>query len=260
MMRHGSLFSGIGGFDLAALWMGWRNVFQVEIDRYCTGVLAKNFPDVARYGDVRGFDGRGYRGEVDVLTAGFPCQPFSLAGKRKGAEDDRYLWNETFRVVREVAPGYFVGENVPGIIGLAFDKVCADLEGAGYEVQTFIIPACAVGAWHRRDRVWFVGVSEDRRRGKEGDGYRAFEDAVVADADGSGCEEQWVGESEEAEFSSVERACGWAAEPGVGRVVDGFPGRVDRLKGLGNAIVPQVALEVFKIIERYEQFPASVED
>src|ERR1043165_5795152 len=144
-MRHASLFSGIGGFDLAAQWMGWENVFQVEKDAFCHKVLEKNFPHTKRYGDIKEFDGTTYRGTIDILTGGFPCQPFSIAGKRLGTDDPRHLWPQMLRVIHEVRPTYVVGENVFGIInwsnGMVFEMVCADLEAKGYEVTSFILPA-----------------------------------------------------------------------------------------------------------------------
>lgn len=159
-MTHASLFSGIGGFDLAAEWAGWTNVFNCEIDPFCRRVLAYHFPKALQYEDIKTTDFRPLRGGVDVLTGGFPCQPFSLAGKRKGTDDNRYLWPEMLRAIRELAPRWVVGENVFGIVnwsdGLVFEQVCADLENEGYEVQPYLIPACAVDAPHRRDRVWFV--------------------------------------------------------------------------------------------------------
>lgn len=164
-MTHASLFSGIGGFDLAAEWAGWTNVFNCEIDPFCRRVLAYHFPNAIQYEDIKTTDFRPLRGGVDVLTGGFPCQPFSLAGKRKGTDDNRYLWPEMLRAIRELAPRWVVGENVFGIVnwsdGLVFEQVCADLEAEGYEVQPFIIPACAVDAPHRRDRVWFVAHRRD---------------------------------------------------------------------------------------------------
>lgn len=159
-MTHASLFSGIGGFDLAAEWMGWQNTFNCEIDPFCRKVLAYHFPDAKQYQDVKTTDFTIYRGRIDVLTGGFPCQPFSLAGKRKGADDNRYLWPEMLRAIREIKPRWVVGENVFGIVnwsnGMVFEQVQSDLENEGCEVQPFIIPACAVDAPHRRDRVWFV--------------------------------------------------------------------------------------------------------
>lgn len=164
-MTHASLFSGIGGFDLAAEWAGWTNAFNCEIDPFCRKILKYHFPDAEQYGDIRTTDFTIWRDRIDVLTGGFPCQPFSLAGKRKGTEDDRYLWPEMLRVIRAVRPRWVVGENVFGIVnwseGMVFDKVCSDLEAAGYEVQPYIIPACGVGAPHRRDRCWFVAHRTD---------------------------------------------------------------------------------------------------
>jgi DNA (cytosine-5)-methyltransferase 1 len=165
-MRHGSLFSGIGGFDLSAQWVGWENVFQVEIDDYCTKVLEKNFPNAKRYRDIREFDGTQYRGTIDVVSGGFPCQPFSQAGQRRGKADERYLWEEMLRAIREIQPTWIVAENVSGLLimqdGLVFEQVCTDLEKADYEVQPFIIPACAKNAPHRRDRIWIIANSRHR--------------------------------------------------------------------------------------------------
>ncbi len=159
-MTHASLFSGIGGFDLAAEWAGWTNSFNCEIDPFCQRVLKYHFPDAEQYSDIRTTDFTIWRGRIDVLTGGFPCQPFSLAGKRQGTNDARYLWPAMLDVIRVIRPRWVVGENVFGIInwseGLVFDEVCSDLEAAGYEVQPYIIPACGVGAPHRRDRCWFV--------------------------------------------------------------------------------------------------------
>ena len=159
-MTHASLFSGIGGFDLAAEWAGWTNVFNCEIDKFCQKVLRHHFPKAIQYSDVKTTDFAIHRGGVDVLTGGFPCQPFSLAGKRRGSDDNRYLWPEMLRAIREIQPRWVVGENVFGIVnwsdGMVFEQVQSDLEAEGYEVQPFLIPACAVDAPHRRDRVWFV--------------------------------------------------------------------------------------------------------
>ena len=158
-MRHGSLFSGIDGFGLASEWMGWENVFQVEIDGFCQKVLAKNFPNVKRYGDIKEFDGSEYRGIIDILTGGFPCQGFSVAGKQRGKNDPRWLWPEMFRVIREIQPPWVVGENVPGIIKLALEDICLALESEGYAVQPFIIPSAGIGAWDKRERVWIIAYN-----------------------------------------------------------------------------------------------------
>lgn len=164
-MTHASLFSGIGGFDLAAEWAGWTNAFNCEIDPFCRTILKYHFPNAKQYEDIRTADFTIWKDRIDVLTGGFPCQPFSLAGKRQGTEDDRYLWPAMLDVIRTVRPRWVVGENVYGIVnwseGLVFEQVCADLEAAGYEVQPYIIPACGVGAPHRRDRCWFVAHRAD---------------------------------------------------------------------------------------------------
>ena len=190
-MTHASLFSGIGGAELAASWMGWYNVFHCEIQEFQRNVLKYWFPDSISYEDITKTDFSEWRGKVDILSGGFPCQPFSLAGERRGADDDRYLWPEMLRAIREVQPTWVVGENVNGILSMVqpckefkvacsddffeenfiyrneqqftVDAICEDLEKTGYAVQPFVIPACAVGAPHRRDRVWLVANRADAR-------------------------------------------------------------------------------------------------
>ena len=159
-MRHGSLFSGIGGFDLAAEWMGWENVFHCEWNEFCKRVLKHYWPQSISYHDITKTDFTIHRGTIDILTGGFPCQPYSMAGKRKGKEDERHLWPEMCRVIREINPRWIIGENVFGLVnwsgGLVFHEVQSDLEAEGYEVFPYVLPAAAVNAPHRRDRVWFV--------------------------------------------------------------------------------------------------------
>lgn len=159
-MTHGSLFSGIGGFDLAAQWMGWENIFHCEWNPFGQQVLKHHFPNSISYNDITKTDFTIHRGTIDILTGGFPCQPYSTAGKRKGKEDERHLWPEMLRAIREIQPRFVVGENVLGLVnwsnGLVFHEVQTDLETAGYEVWPYVLPACAVNAPHRRDRVWFV--------------------------------------------------------------------------------------------------------
>ena len=198
-MTHASLFSGIGGAEIAAEWVGWENAFHVEINPFGRKVLEYWYPNSTSYEDITKTDFSEWRGRVDVLTAGFPCQPFSVAGQRKGADDDRYLWPQVVRAVHEIRPAWVVGENVAGILTMVqpgeevevgsgsalFDEnhlyrteqqyvietVCQDLEREGYSVQPFVIPACAVGAPHRRDRVWVVArriAADTSRNGDSG--------------------------------------------------------------------------------------------
>jgi DNA (cytosine-5)-methyltransferase 1 len=178
-MNHGSLFSGIGGFDLAAQWMGWNNVFHVERDPFCRQVLAHHFPESQSFDDVKTFNATPFRGRVSVISGGFPCQPFSAAGKRAGTSDNRYLWPEMFRIIREARPTYVVAENVRGLIswneGLVLDTVCADLEGEGYEVFPVVLPAASVNAPHRRDRIWIVAYRPDSRREDRAEQHRRCE-------------------------------------------------------------------------------------
>ena len=195
-MRHLDLFSGIGGFALASNWAGYTTVGFCEIDDYCQRVLRKHWPDVPVWGDVRQLDGRsvadatrnlrGASGDersqssdwdrVDLITAGYPCQPFSLAGKRLGAADDRHLWPEVARLIGELRPRWFLGENVAGHINMGLDDVLSDLETLGYTARPVVIPACAVNAPHRRDRVWIMGhANEQGSQGHGQHGERASE-------------------------------------------------------------------------------------
>ena len=279
-LSHGSLFSGIGGFDLAAQWMGWNNIFQCEKDEWCRKVLAKNFQNTNRYEDIKEFNAKKYNGTIDVISGGFPCQPFSVAGQRKGKEDDRYLWAEMLRIINEVQPKFVVGENVTGIIGMALDTVLSDLEAQGYTTETYIIPACGKNAWHRRDRVWIVAYSnsirwnneqkengqslhngnrngktkeqsrgkQQRRTGEPGSIFPNTESKLSNERENGNDTEQRGKTSEFGNTYSEQYRNYWEVEPELGRVVDGLSGRVDRLKGLGNAIVPQIAYEIFSAI------------
>ena len=157
------LFSGIGGFSLGLESTGYfETIAFVEKDKFCQQVLQKNFKDIPIESEVR--DVKGDRYAADIITGGFPCQPFSVAGKRKGTDDDRYLWDETIRIVRECKPRWFIGENVEGIIniqeGVVLRQVCDDLEKEGFEVQCLVIPASGIGAWHQRKRVWILAYSK----------------------------------------------------------------------------------------------------
>jgi len=170
-MTHGSLFSGIGGFDLAADWMGWDNIFHCEWNPFGQKVLKHHFPKSISYNDITKTDFSIHAGQIDILTGGFPCQPYSSAGKRLGKADERHLFPEMLRAIKEVKPRYIVGENVRGLVswggGLVFNEVCDDLEREGYEVQPFLIPAASVGAPHQRQRIWFVAHSNNKGRSGE---------------------------------------------------------------------------------------------
>ena len=270
MLSHLSLFSGIGGLDLAAEWAGFTTVGQCEFANYQTKVLEKHWSDVPRWRDIRTltkesfYDRTGLR-TVDVISGGFPCQPFSVAGKQKGKEDERYLWPAMLRVIRELRPRCVVGENVPGIVKIAAGQVVKDLERAGYHVVVFNFEAAAVGAWHRRSRVFFTGIADisdadgERQQRREqsgtpdaakdageqppcattGECRETADNAVCGGCDG-------VARREQSQEFAVGRC--WAAEPDVGRVAHGIPHRVDRIKCLGNAVVPQQAYPIFKAL------------
>lgn len=287
-LTHLSLFTGIGGLDLAAEWAGFKTVGQCEWADYPTKVLEKHWPEAPRWRDIRtltkeSFNERTGLRTVDLISGGFPCQPFSLAGKRRGKEDDRYLWPEMLRVIEKLRPSWVVGENVAGIVNMALDQVLSDLEGIGYETGAFIIPACAVDAPHRRDRCAIVAYSDSERRNQ-------FKSATVTDKAG-----QFGGPAyarnvphtdnggramrRERQLSAAENPgnCGAdyggrapeygageqrPAQPGLGGVADGIPcwmdeplnvpriapgvkDRVGRLRCLGNAVVPQQFYPIF---------------
>ncbi len=164
-MKHISLFSGQGGFDLAAEWMGWENIAHCEWNPFGQRILKYYWPNAKSYSDITKTSFLSHRGQCDILTGGFPCQPYSTAGKRLGKEDERHLWPHKYRAIREIRPRWVVGENVRGLIswngGLVFDEVQADLEAEGYEVLPFLLPAVGVNAPHRRERIWFVAYRSD---------------------------------------------------------------------------------------------------
>jgi len=252
MLKHGSLFSGIGGFDLAAEWMGWENVFHCEREPFAQKVLHYHFPNSKLYEDIKTFDASSYSGRVDILTGGFPCQPFSAAGLRKGTEDDRHLWPEMLRIIREVSPRYVVGENVRGLLnwsgGLVFEQVCSDLEVEGYEVTPYLLPACGKNAPHRRDRIWFVAPDTQVKRLQRGNIQRKDGRSKQTERTKSFSKPRsWE------EFPTQPPICG--GDDGLPKELDGitFPKwRNESIKAYGNAIVPQVAHEIFKAIQKME--------
>lgn len=315
-LRVLDLFSGIGGFSLGLERTGgFETVAFCEYADFPRKVLAKHWPNIPCFPDVRELKGDDIDGPIDVICGGYPCQPFSTAGKRQGKEDDRHLWPEFMRLVVELRPAWVIGENVAGHISMGLDDVLADLEAEGYACRTFVIPACAVGAPHRRDRVWTVGHASDSRSAGErerrarmaGHGMVSGEWDEAADfasrpgedvahrpqlqRDGSGEHRQpdsgqvsepgersgaqsvadtydtgLQGRSQAGDVGSVRQRrdehaqrCSdmpratWEPEPDVGRVAHGVPSRLDRLKALGNAVVPQIPEMIGRAILQTEK-------
>ena len=260
-------------------------VGQVEKDEYCLAVLAHHWPTVKRIADIYDVTESDF-GAVELICGGFPCQPFSLAGKRGGANDDRYLWPEMLRVIKAYRPAWVLGENVAGIVGVELDKVLADLENEGYELQPFIIPACAVDSPHERKRVWIVahakhdgrngtekpecacsriGASPEPVRTEQFTGSSCGAGGAENVADSALMRMERVGESRLCQSSGLveeivfdgrcqkPRAAEWEPEPDVGRLADGIPNRVAQLRALGNAVVPQVVEEIGRCIIEAER-------
>jgi len=299
-LTHGSLFSGIGGFDLAAEWMGWENIFHCEWNPFGQKILKHYWPNAKTYDDITKTDFTIHRGKIDILTGGFPCQPYSVAGKRKGKEDERHLWPEMLRAIREIEPQYIVGENVYGLTnwdgGLVFEEVQTDLENAGYEVQAYILPACSVNAPHRRDRVWFVAYSGNKRCNNWSNNRqeRCFQnDFGIAEEDKPKRNGRKCGISQTCTIDSNSNNHGLQRGENIGSIGkskenrnkffarllpsnwekfptqspicngnDGLPSeldgitiskwRIESIKGGGNAIVPQVAFQIFKAIALHD--------
>jgi DNA (cytosine-5)-methyltransferase 1 len=285
-VNHFSLFTGIGGIDLAAEWAGFTSVGMCEIDPYCRKVLRKHWPDVPIWEDVRDVTRESVRARgidhIDLLTGGFPCQPHSLAGKRLASGDERDLWGEMRRVVSELEPRWVVGENVPGLLssesGRFFGGVLRDLAALGYRVGWGVWGACDVGANHRRERVFLVGYSnrfDDTTIAEVRGGENTFAGRVCSDVADPQGEQNW--RVQQRGFQPDSRASGqdvadtapihvqrqydrpwqeqpwggswWTVEPDVGRVAHGVPARVHRLKALGNAVVPQQVYPLLKAIK-----------
>ena len=295
-MRHGSLFSGIGGFDLAAEWCGWENVFHCEWNPFGQKVLKHHFPNSISYNDITKTDFTIHRGTIDIISGGFPCQPYSSAGKRLGKEDERHLWPEMLRAIREIQPSWVVGENVRGLTnwngGLVFDEVQSDLETQGYEVLPFLLPAAALNAPHRRDRIWFIAYSDFNRLHRCNSAYEvkstdgrldALNNIDKSISIGNATDSKQFrleyskksgsfreGETEtQRKGSSITKhftSNGWTGFPtqspicsgddGVPRELDGISfskWRKESIKAYGNAVVPQVAYQIFKSICQYQE-------
>lgn len=291
-MKHGSLFSGIGGFDLASEWMGWENVFHCEWNEFGKKVLKYYWPQAISYDDITKADFTIHRGKIDILTGGFPCQPYSTAGKRLGKEDDRHLWPEMLRAIREIQPTYVVGENVFGLVnwngGLVFNEVQADLEAEGYEVQPFILPACAINAPHRRDRVWFVAYRncnglhkcncQHEVNASEGGEYAQRDIGQIHDEQPlvkhSLCKRQERRMHSHKSKAAIRKQLSernarsfkptnwqnFPTQPPICAGDDGLSSRLDNItfskwrnesiKAAGNAIVPQVVYQIFQAISK----------
>lgn len=265
-MRHGSLFSGIGGFDLSAEWMGWENVFHCEWNEFGQKVLKHYWPNAESFGDITKTNFSKYYGTVDVISGGFPCQPYSAAGKRLGKEDERHLFPEMLRAIREIAPRWVVGENVRGLTnwngGLVFDEVCTDLENLGYQVAPYIIPAVAVNAPHKRERIFFIAshctpskksnTQHSDSIGQEWGLHSTNNDEAIQNKV-SRRDARRYGAQTWDNFPSQSPLCSGD---------DGFPSRLDgitfskwrneSIKAYGNAVCPNVVFEIFKSIQAYE--------
>ena len=266
-MTFGSLFAGIGGFDLGFERAGMECKWQVEIDPYSRKVLAKHWPNVKRYDDVRTFP-TADTDQVDVISGGFPCQDISFAGTGAGLDGERSgLFFEVIRVARQLRPRIVVLENVAALLTRGLDRVLGTLAEIGYDAEWHCIPAAAVGAPHIRDRVFILAYSQcngwDKRRteceGQQRGIALVGTGASLADAPGFRCEEN-RNESRDNEqrkstlqrrLFKLGRSDWWAVEPAMGRVADGIPARVDRLKGLGNAVVPQIAEYIGRLLIKH---------
>ena len=330
-MKHIGLFEGIGGFSLAARWAGWETIAWCEWNEFGQRVLRHHFPEAIGHGDITKTDFTPYADTIDILTGGFPCQPYSLAGKRKGKDDERHLWPEMLRAIREIRPRWVVGENVFGLVnwsnGLVFHEVQADLEAQGYEVFPYVLPAVSVNAPHRRDRIWFVAYAKDYGCDKRGEDINRRKEHKPCNGDkirnitstngeqrttphpyrngfnGSNCQheiqpseggeyalrnfEQMGGDASDTGYTGLERSkvggsiggsrsqsqqlssrfiCStWQNFPTQSPVRfgdDGLSSRLDNItfskwrnesiKAAGNAIVPQVAYQIFKAINQME--------
>ena len=271
MLKILDLFSGLGGFSLGLERTGcFKTTAFCDNNKYSRLLLQKHWKGVKIYNDVREINKEQLESDgiqfPDVITGGFPCQPFSVAGKQKGTSDDRHLWPEMFRIIKEFTPRGIIGENVKGLTniekGMVFESVCTDLEGEGYEVRAFNIPAAGVGAPHRRERIWIVASLEDSRRSlrswskfgekDENEIRKRYADqhqrpgstseSNVADAS-TGRRASQEGEIQ-TRGNGTKHQGWWSTEPNVGRVANGVSGRVYRLRALGNSIVPQIATEI----------------
>jgi DNA (cytosine-5)-methyltransferase 1 len=249
LLNHASLFSGIGGFDYAAEKVGWKNEFNCEIDPFCRKVLKKNFKDSIQYEDITNTDFTIWRGKIDIISGGVPCQPFSKAGLQKGRDDERYLWHEYIRAIRECKPKWIVAENVSGLLttnnGIEYENIVSQLEIEGYETLTILLPASSVGAHHIRERVWIVGrdkmgINTDTETQRLGEIFNKIKKERTQGSTklfGDILGFHWY-----ETISRIHRKLN-----GLSRRMDGF-----RNRALGNAVDPRVVYQIFKTIDDFE--------
>ena len=281
-LKHLDLFSGIGGFSLGLeATGGFETVAFCDIDQYPRQVLQKHWPHVKQYKDIKELNYERLKADgllpIDIITGGYPCQPFSVAGRKKGEDDPRHLWPEYFRLVKECRPTWVIGENVSGHIKLGLDQVIEDLESEGYATRTFSISASSIGANHQRERIWIIANSNSNGLFKDNSNIRPQSTESIGKDFGSirkdipreqhmantnsGSEEtlnqerilgeqNTEGETERYPDGSLQVHGQWNFEPNVGRVADGIPSRVDRLKSLGNSLVPQIPYYIGQTILR----------
>ena len=287
MLRHGSLFSGIGGFDLAAEWAGWENVFHCEWNTFGQRVLKHYWPNAESFVDINTSDFSKYANHIDIITGGFPCQPFSSTGQRRGTADERHLWPRMLEVIKSIRPRYIVGENVYGLVnwseGLVFEQVHIDLEAEGYKIQAYVLPAAGVNAIHKRDRVWFVAHTNGNDNTKHTKGELDLgrctlgnarntkklqckgldSNATNTNGDGS-TPQKTMGASKRntinnqllSEHRKAFESALLGTNDGISRELDGITfsqWRAQSAQAYGNAIVPQVALQIFNAINEYEK-------
>lgn len=277
-MTYGSVFTGAGlgdfGFELAGFECKW----QIENDKFCRKILDLRWPKVKKYGDIKKVKTAKLE-KVDLITGGFPCQPFSVAGKGMGEDDDRNLWPEMFRIVKDLKPRWVVAENVPGIIPIYLDTILSDLESAGYTCWSVVFSSHSLGAWHKRERLWIIAITKftgtsgqqenpalhkNRRAETQSDRIRTTSEANAGRNSGSKRKNRTMADTERQRLERSDskrqaRSTGrdlqcpwrnwWSTEPSMGRVVNGCANRVDRLKALGNGQTPCSTFLIGEIIK-----------
>jgi DNA (cytosine-5)-methyltransferase 1 len=270
-MRHGSLFSGIGGFDLASECMGWDNVFHCEVNPFCQKILSYYWPHATQLHDIKTTDFTQYANNIDILTGGFPCQPFSSAGKRLGTNDDRHLWPYMLRAIQQVKPRWIVAENVLGIInwseGMVIEAVLSDLESEGYQVQTYVLPTAGIGSPHKRQRVYVVAFREDVPLTTANANSDGLQRHVRTEQNNIETRFGQIGVAEMlADYARTISTAKWESFPTQSPIRngdDGLPFRLDGtsfrkwrdqlITGAGNAVVPQMIYQIFQTIKLYEE-------